>query len=468
MIQSNQSNRGLFIANHENDEEMVTKKSFALLIGINSYVDQMFPNLKYGKNDVESLGSCLQKFGYEVCIMHDESNEQLKPTRSNIKVELASICEEAEHDDLILFHFSGHGRVFDNKGVLITSDSRYRYLEETSLALDYVKEKLRSSRARKKIIILDACHLGVESGRDIADPDFIKNVNDDAEGLVILAASTSKQVALEHHNLEHGAFTYFLLDGLSEKAAPKGQSFVTVQNIADYVLNEVRKWNKKYGFTQTPTKQIEGFGDIIVVDWRGKDIKSVESINVDQNQIDDKKISILIENSEYKFGNDTGIVQSGIPQGRLHIEVLLRVRNHTDVEGEISSIKLEPYGMGTTLFDPKETNIVVVENKNIFRKPPIEVPQRTWNMRLRCWVVLGRLPKPNHRNELLYLAKEIGRMTTWKFQILYDYELANGYRGTSRLIIEGNYDNFKEGCYEHWRQQKQLELINLAKENEQK
>ena len=105
--------------------------------------------------------------------------------------------------------------------------------------------------------------------RDLADPEFIRNAYELAEGFALLAASSSQQVAQEWDEKQHGVFSYFLLQGLSGQADQARKGFVTVDDLKTYVLDGLRRWNvERGGIVQEPTARAEGVGDMIIADHR--------------------------------------------------------------------------------------------------------------------------------------------------------------------------------------------------------
>lgn len=243
---------------------------WALLVGINRYVDPAFAELRFCVNDVLALAESLQALGYTVVALHDDApEERLKPTRNNIEAELASLCHAAQANDLLWVHFACHGKLLGGQPVLVTRDARDRALDKQALPLAEVEKEMRGSLARRLILTLDACHTGVEIGRDLADPAFIRNAYDLAEGFALIAGSTAQQIAHEWAAMEHGVFTYYLLEALSGRADAGGKQFVTVHDLALYVLDKLRHWNVEHGGRlQEPTARTEGLGDIIVADRR--------------------------------------------------------------------------------------------------------------------------------------------------------------------------------------------------------
>ncbi len=247
------------------------RERWALLVGVDYYVDPGFACLKYCVEDVLALQATLEAVGYTVVALHDAApHEHLLPTRDNVEAELTRICNAAEQDDLIWVHFSCHGKLVEGQPVLLTRESRTPTLAKKALRLAEVEQALRHSPARRQVLTLDACHTGVEIGRDLADPAFIRNAYELAEGFALLAASTSQQVAQEWAAKEHGVFTYFLLEGLSGKADRTNKGFITVNDLTTYTLDGLRKWNVTHGgILQEPTARVEGLGDMIVADLRG-------------------------------------------------------------------------------------------------------------------------------------------------------------------------------------------------------
>jgi hypothetical protein len=240
---------------------------WALLAGINHYVDPAFPPLRFCISDVLALEGLLCARGYTTVVLHDEApEERLLPTRDNVEAELARLCGVAGADDLLWVHFAGHGKLADGQAVLVTREMRAPTLAEKALPLSEVERRMRDSRARRLVLTLDACHTGVEIGRDLSDPEFMANAYELAEGFALLAGSTAQQVAQEWEEKAHGVFTYYLLEGLSGQADHGGKGFVTVDDIKTYVLDSLRRWNVAYGgLLQEPTARTEGLGDMILV-----------------------------------------------------------------------------------------------------------------------------------------------------------------------------------------------------------
>jgi hypothetical protein len=112
--------------------------------------------------------------------------------------------------------------------------------------------------------VLDACQAGgaVETFamRGAAEEKAIAQLARSA-GVIILAASDTKQYATEFSQLGHGVFTYALLKGLDGEAdggtAPDGK--ITVKELEAYLNDKVPELTKKYrGSAQYPNSYARG------------------------------------------------------------------------------------------------------------------------------------------------------------------------------------------------------------------
>ncbi|MDJ0620915.1 MAG: caspase family protein [Calothrix sp. MO_192.B10] len=257
--------------NNQVPELRPIKNRWAFLVGVNSYNDPNFSRLNFCVDDVLALEERLKALNYRVVCLHDtlRYGHNRFPTRDNVEAELIQLCQMVEPDDLLLVHFACHGNIFNGTPVLILNNTRLPTWEKTGLTLEQVKGHMRSSKARRLVLTLDACHMGVETGRGIDDPQFIHNAYELAEGFALIAASTAQQKARESQDKKFGVFTYYLLEALNGKADRGSKGFVTVDDIKTYVLDSLKGWSvENGGIIQEPTAYTEGLGDIILADYR--------------------------------------------------------------------------------------------------------------------------------------------------------------------------------------------------------
>lgn len=246
---------------------------WALLVGIDDY-SRDFSRLNFCVKDVQALETILRQLGYTVVCLHDRLNrdDDRFPTKNNIEAELLKLCQIVGSDDLLWVHFACHGTLVDQNPVLIARDTRYATMAKTALALADIENLMRDSEAKRLMLTLDACHVGVELGRDITDPEFIRNAYELAEGFALIAASTAQQVAQEWKEVEHGVFTYYLLEGLTGKADHANKGFTTVNDLQTFVVDHLKRWNVNHGGRiQEPTFRADGRGDFMLSDYRKGD-----------------------------------------------------------------------------------------------------------------------------------------------------------------------------------------------------
>jgi formylglycine-generating enzyme required for sulfatase activity len=250
------------------------QQRWAFLVGIDSYVDPKFNRLHFCVNDVIALEKLLVELGYVVVALYDQhSQEHRRPIKDNVEAELEQLCQQINKDDLLFVHFACHGKLIDGQPILIMRDTRAALLKQPDkrLSVEWVEQMMRNSGASRLFLSLDACHTGVEMGRGTDDPEFIRNVYELAEGFVVMAGSTAQQKAQEWGAAQHGVYTYYLLQALLGAADRDKKSFVSVDDIEKYVINELKKWSvHNSGLIQEPTIRKEGMGDMVLADWRDR------------------------------------------------------------------------------------------------------------------------------------------------------------------------------------------------------
>ena len=118
--------------------------------------------------------------------------------------------------------------------------SRQRIAKD-ALELDEVQQKLAETPARRKILLIDACRTaprtasgGTREGEELEQFAEFRA----AEGERILVAAPFGQPSREYAELQHGAFTYFVLQALEPKP------FLTFRQLADTVSRMTRDWTQ--------------------------------------------------------------------------------------------------------------------------------------------------------------------------------------------------------------------------------
>lgn len=251
-------------------ESRTIVKRTAVLIGVNSYVDKSIAKLSGCVNDVLALQELLKQLQYDVHVLHSDAPFNDCAILSNVLALLRAVCSELTPDELLFVHLSCHGVLFEDKGCyLLMQDTHRDQIAKEGLALTELRSLIKSCRARQRVLTLDACHSGIDSGRsasrdDAAEAAFRRRVHEMAEGFAVLSSSTAGQVS--HDLKELGLFTSCLLSGLRGKAAEPGRPYVTVDDLNRYVHTEVARWHRDNPLfpRQQPNAQIESIGEMIL------------------------------------------------------------------------------------------------------------------------------------------------------------------------------------------------------------
>ncbi len=204
--------------------------------------DQTIPSLRYTQNDATALKEVLEdpeSCGFETKIYLNETSQ-------TILVDLERISKELSKDDIILFYYSGHGRLSGKDLCLISRESRTTSLRATSIKAHEVLAYLQDSRARRRVLILDCCHAGA-IGHVFKGGDAESALAGLAQGFgsYVLTASTAIQLAEEREKDGHGIFTKALIDCLREGS----KESITVNDWYEYAYNHL-----KIVANQTPLK----------------------------------------------------------------------------------------------------------------------------------------------------------------------------------------------------------------------
>jgi len=223
-------------------------KNWALVIGINGYNPLNFSPLRYAKRDAEQVKALFEEVGFDqVCLFTDDSppleiegfSIPTQPTYGN----LISFFEDRFKNpflstgDNCWFFFAGHGERHGDKDYLMPMDANSRGTKVLAgLQVDEVREWLTRSGADNVILLLDACRNEGSRGAQGIDPS-------EQKGVITISSCNPTQVAWEIEELQHGAFTYALLEALR---LPGERSCATVERLGNYVKHRVPDLCQQY------------------------------------------------------------------------------------------------------------------------------------------------------------------------------------------------------------------------------
>jgi len=260
---------------------------WAVVIGVGRYESPDIPKLRYTVPDAEAIYQVLTGpagFKKEHVLLLTDKTER-KPTLRNIKWALGTfLSRSAKKDDTVLIYFAGHGAPeVDSRGVerdgfskyLVPTDAEPDDLFSSALPMDDIQTIFARIEAERVVVFLDSCYSGAAGGRTFASKKTRSGHLDDlflerlarSKGRAILTASRPAEVSIELPELGHGIFTYYLVQGLKGAGDLNRDGIVTLQELYEYIEQEVTKKSRAVGGNQHPVMkgELEGVLPLVKV-----------------------------------------------------------------------------------------------------------------------------------------------------------------------------------------------------------
>lgn len=212
--------------------------TYAVVVGIADYerLSSRTGDLRFADRDARQVATFLQsKAGGRIPASQLRLLTNQQATQSAIQQAL-TLFQRATPADRVIFYFSGHG----------LPDSFVPYdgkpgATQTYLAHRAIKQAFLTSGATTKLCIADACLSGSMT-RPVAVRPSRAVISDlpQSGNVAMLLASRSTESAIEASQLAGGAFTHYLLAGLTGRADQNGDRVVTIRELHRYVSPRVR------------------------------------------------------------------------------------------------------------------------------------------------------------------------------------------------------------------------------------
>lgn len=240
---------------------MISGSKWAVVIGISEYHDTRIPSLRYAAADAKAFYNwIISSQGGKYAPSRVKLLLNRGATGKNIKNSLFVWLKQAIEEDLVTIYFAGHGSPespdSQNNLFLFPYDTQYDNIASTGFPMWDIETALkRFIKAKKVIVIADACHSGgVGQSFDIArraargikvNPisSGLQRLSQIGDGVCVISASDDKQFSQEDRKWGggHGVFTYFLLKGLKGDADYSGDGRVTLGELIPYLSEQVRR-----------------------------------------------------------------------------------------------------------------------------------------------------------------------------------------------------------------------------------
>ncbi|MDA1018482.1 MAG: SUMF1/EgtB/PvdO family nonheme iron enzyme, partial [Planctomycetota bacterium] len=236
--------------------------NYALLVGVTKYgSDSGLRTLTYTAGDVEELSGTLQKSGFQarnVTLMTQKrgvEDPRFLPTKSNTLNELRNLLKIVDPGDTVIVAFSGHGVKFKGQATSYFCPMDARIGDQANLlSLDDVYAELAKCKARKRLLLCDACRNdpfadNSLAGDSVTRPEPVKPPG----GIAALFSCSAGQKAFEDAEFKSGVFFHFVNKGLQGAADFDKDKQVSLLELATYTRSQVKQRARaKFGAVQLP------------------------------------------------------------------------------------------------------------------------------------------------------------------------------------------------------------------------
>jgi formylglycine-generating enzyme required for sulfatase activity/uncharacterized caspase-like protein len=233
-------------------------KNWAICIGINHYYN--LQPLQYAVKDAASVRDFfLNEIKFEqVYYFADDSppiitprgEMRSRPTYANLKRFFREWFQSAPLSvgDNFWFFFAGHGELYEDHDYLLPIDVDPGDIPGTALRVSDIADSLRNCGADNTVLLVDACRdRGKRKGQGFGV--------EAQKGTITIYSCSPSRSSYEIEALQHGAFTYALLEGLRLQGA---NNCATVERLDQYLCARVPALNERYGKpSQTPRTSVE-------------------------------------------------------------------------------------------------------------------------------------------------------------------------------------------------------------------
>ncbi len=297
---------------------------FIVAFGVSDYDD---PDLKlqYAAKDAKDIAAAFEKYGTgrkHLLVLTDKEVKD-KSVLEKVKIFLSA----ASLEDRIVFYVAGHGMLDDQLNYYYApAGFNIDRISETGIPMDDLLACIQSSKARKRLLLLDTCHSGVlgEEGEEklamsgVQLPHGVRAIQhrgmkvrkaigvlstkqkkryiedlfsrgDTQRGINIIAGSAGAEYALESGAWKNGVFTASVIQALSGAGTTKDANSDGYFSVAEVLKSVIQSVNKQTGGRQKPSVVaaeapesmilVEGVGFVSIKDRIEKsDWKGVEEL----------------------------------------------------------------------------------------------------------------------------------------------------------------------------------------------
>jgi len=254
-------------------------KIYFIGIGVQNYLDTNY-NLKYSVKDITDI----EKMYAEKYPNSERTmllNEQV--TRENIIKLKEKLMKTSVNDEVVIL-LSGHGLLSEDLNFYYaTHNVNFAVPEARGILFEEIEFLFEGIPARKKMLLIDACHSGELDKSEVAEQtnaggvgtktfnakgqkmmiglgnsfELMKEIFSDLQkgtGTTIISSSSGKYFSYEYDEYKNGVFTYALKEALDGKADSNFDGQLSVSEIQTYLTKRVSELTK--GKQEPTSRQI--------------------------------------------------------------------------------------------------------------------------------------------------------------------------------------------------------------------
>jgi TPR repeat protein len=255
--------------NPNNIKEHSKRDAVAIIIGIQDY--KRLARAEYANTDAQVFYDyAVRALGIpaaNIKLLVDADAEQLEVYKA-LRNWLPAKVNKGKTD--VYVFYSGHGLpAEDGKSLyLLPYGADKDFLDKTAISQQEINNMLKAAQAKSITLFLDSCYSGqsrtgetlLASARPIAlkaqsssfPPEF-----------TVITATAPDQMSWSSPELKHGIFSYYLMKGMEGDADLSKDGVITMQEMQNYLTENVARQAQRNGRTQLP--QLQGDGTRVLV-----------------------------------------------------------------------------------------------------------------------------------------------------------------------------------------------------------
>jgi uncharacterized caspase-like protein len=233
---------------------------WGVFVGVSEY-QQKDLNLQYADRDATVLHDFFAaQFKGRIPADQFRLLTNSQATRGRVLKEVREVLRLAQPEDLVILSLALHG-LPDTSGqdlYFLAYDADANLPEDRGISRDDLLKQIARSKARKIVLLLDACHAGAFGSSpgllamrsaNAADINrMLAAMGQAQDGTAVLSASSAAERSQEGPQFcgGHGAFTCALLTGLNGAADSDGNGLVQMRELYDHTYREVKRLTTGY------------------------------------------------------------------------------------------------------------------------------------------------------------------------------------------------------------------------------